>query len=575
MAILSVWGEQLNEKKPLQEYPRMQLQRDSYTNLNGVWEYQITDPDKDPVPTLWKKIIVPFSPGSKLSGTDEILLPGRTLWYRKQFAYQPVPKQTWLRFEAVDQCCTVYMNGIEVGSHEGGYCPFGFDVSGMIKYQNSLMLKCTDDSDTGRFAYGKQKVEHGGMWYTPSSGIWQTVWLEDIGEHAVHDLKITPDCDAGSVIFDLAGDFSQAAITIAAEGKIVHRGLTNDKHYEAPMPDARVWTPDDPFLYDVYIQTEDDLIKSYFGMRKFSLGNDENGLVRFCLNDQPLFLSGLLDQGYTIDGGMTFPDDQAMVYELTKIKEMGFNMLRKHVKVECRRWYWHCDRLGILVMQDMPNGGTYSFKDVTLLPTLGFHKSDENNPALGRTDQLEKQIYYAELDAMMDELYNCTSLFAWCPFNEGWGQFSSLRVTDHIRRYDSTRLVDSASGWFDQGGGDFRSIHDYFFPYRTKPDKRGRAVLLSEFGGYSYIEWGHCEAVKLYGYKKFTDKLKMDQAVSALYEKMILRNIPLGLAGCIYTQVSDIEDECNGLFTADRKIIKIDEKKMRRINERCRRKLTK
>ncbi len=572
MAILSKWGEQLNEKKPLQEYPRMQLQRDSYTNLNGVWEYQITDGDASPVSSLWKKIIVPFSPGSKLSGTDEILLPGKTLWYRKQFAYQPVSKQTWLRFEAVDQCCTVYMNGIEVGSHEGGYCPFGFDVSGMIKYQNSLMVKVTDDSDQGRFAYGKQKIEHSGMWYTPCSGIWQTVWLEDMSEHAVHDLKITPDCEKNTVYFDLAGDFSQAAITISDGKGIVHRGLTIDRHYAAPIEHPHYWTPDDPFLYDVYIQTEDDIVKSYFGMRRFSIANDASGLKRFCLNDEPLFLSGLLDQGYTVDGGMTFPDDDAMVYELRKIREMGFNMLRKHVKVECRRWYYHCDRLGILVMQDMPSGGRYDFKTMTLWPTLGFNK-DDTKADLGRSEAVEKQIYYAELDAMLDELYNAPCIFAWCPFNEGWGQFASARVTEHIRRYDSTRLIDSASGWFDQGAGDFRSIHDYFFPYRTKPDKKGRAVLLSEFGGYSYIEWGHCEAGELYGYKKFTDKLEMDNAIAALYEKIVLRNIPLGLAGCIYTQVSDIEDECNGLFTADRKIIKIDIKRMRRINDRCRRKL--
>ena len=572
MALFTQWGEKLDPKAPLQEYPRMQLQRDSYTNLNGLWEYQITEQNAEPDPAQWKKIIVPFALGSKLSGAQDQLLPGQALWYRKQFAYKPSILHTWLNFEGVDQYCTVYMNGIEVGSHAGGYSPFGFDISSMIKYQNSLMVRCFDDSDRGEYAYGKQMLEHSGMWYTPSSGIWQTVWLEDLGEHAVQDLKITPQLDEKKVIFDLAGNFTSARIIISDRGRAVHTGLVFDIHYEAQLDDVHVWTPDDPFLYDVYVQTEDDVIKSYFGMRKFSAGNDKEGVPRFCLNNRPLFFSGLLDQGYTPDGLMTFPDDEAMVYELKKIREMGFNMLRKHVKVECRRWYYHCDRLGILVMQDIPNGGVYDYKWQSVMPTIGFRQNDHENPRLGRTDPRAQKTYYEELDGILDNLYNCTSLFAWCPFNEGWGQFDSQAVTDYIRNYDSTRLIDSASGWYDQGAGDFRSVHEYFVPLRVRPTKSGRIYILSEFGGYSYIEKGHSETEKLYGYRKFTDKLLLDEAVNRLYDSLIFRNIRKGLSGCIYTQVSDVEDECNGLFTADRKIIKIDEKKMRRMNDRlCRR----
>ena len=575
MKLFTDWGKNIDLRAPLQEYPRMQLQRDSYTNLNGVWEYQITERNGEPDPSKWKKIIVPFALGSALSHTDEQLEPGKALWYRKQFAYKPSILHTWLNFEAVDQFCTVYMNGIEVGSHEGGYTPFGFDISSMIKYQNSLMVRCIDDSDKGEYAYGKQKLEHGGMWYTPSSGIWQTVWLEDLPEHAVHDIKITPDYDNSAVILDFAGNFDQAHIVISANGTVVHRGLTDSMHYEAQLDDVHPWTPSDPFLYDLYVQTEDDVVKSYFGMRRFSAGHDKEGTVRFCMNNRPLFFSGLLDQGYTPDGLMTYPADEAMVYELTKIKAMGFNMLRKHVKVECRRWYYHCDRLGILVMQDMPSGGIYDYKWQTVMPTIGFKQEDHDNPKLGRTDKRAQQVYYDELDGMLDNLYNCTCIFAWCPFNEGWGQFDSKEVTDHIRAYDSTRLIDSASGWFDQGAGDFTSIHEYFLPFRVRPTKEGRIYILSEFGGYSYIENGHSEAEKLYGYKKFTDKLEMDASVNRLYEKLIYRNIRKGLSGCIYTQVSDIEDECNGLFTADRRIIKIDEKKMRRMNERLYRRIMK
>lgn len=416
MALFTQWGEKLDPKAPLQEYPRMQLQRDSYTNLNGLWEYQITEQNAEPDPAQWKKIIVPFALGSKLSGAQDQLLPGQALWYRKQFAYKPSILHTWLNFEGVDQYCTVYMNGIEVGSHAGGYSPFGFDISSMIKYQNSLMVRCFDDSDRGEYAYGKQMLEHSGMWYTPSSGIWQTVWLEDLGEHAVQDLKITPQLDEKKVIFDLAGNFTSARIIISDRGRAVHTGLVFDMHYEAQLDDVHVWTPDDPFLYDVYVQTEDDVIKSYFGMRKFSAGNDKEGVPRFCLNNRPLFFSGLLDQGYTPDGLMTFPDDEAMVYELKKIREMGFNMLRKHVKVECRRWYYHCDRLGILVMQDIPNGGVYDYKWQSVMPTIGFKQNDHENPRLGRTDARAQKTYYEELDGILDNLYNCTSLFAWCPF---------------------------------------------------------------------------------------------------------------------------------------------------------------
>ena len=576
MTLLSRWGKQLDEKAPLQEYPRMQLQRDSYLNLNGVWEYQITGLNQEPKAGKWKKIIVPFALGSKLSGTDENLMPDEALWYRKQFAYKPSVAHTWLNFEAVDQVCTVYLNGIKVGSHSGGYAPFSLDVTNTIKYQNSLMVKCTDNSDQGIFAYGKQKLDHSGMWYTPSGGIWQSVWLEDLNEHAIHDLKITPDYDEQKVYLDLAGSFSQAAITIAAAGTVVHRGLTNDMHYEAPIPDMHPWTPDDPFLYDLYIQTEDDVIKSYFGMRKFSIGHDAAGTVRFCLNNKPVFLSGLLDQGYSVDGLMTYPAEDAMTYELEKVKEMGFNMLRKHVKVECRRWYYNCDRLGILVMQDMPSGGLFDFAEMGIKPTLGMRrKSDIDNPKLGRKTTEEKETYYMELDDMLDNLYNSTSVFAWVPFNEGWGQFDSVKVTDHIRDYDSTRLIDSASGWHDQGAGDFNSIHDYFFPFKAKPPKDERILILSEFGGYTYVEHGHSEPQKPYGYKKFTDRIELDGAVNKLYEKMILENIRNGLSGCIYTQVSDVEDECNGLFTADREIIKIDPRKMKRMNDKLYRRLSK
>ena len=563
-------------KHPLPDYPRMQLQRDSYLNLNGIWEYQITSMNEEPKSDKWKEIVVPFPLGSYLSGTNEHLDKEHALWYRKQFAYKPSDKTTWLNFEAVDQSCVVFVNGVEVGSHDGGYSPFSLDISGTVKYQNSLMVKVVDPSDSGIYAYGKQRIEHEGMWYTPIEGIWGTVWLEDLPSHAIFDLKITPDYDAKKVIIDLAGDFSQAAITIGAKGEVVHRGMTTSKRYEASIEDIHPWTPEDPFLYDLYIQTEDDVIKSYFGMRKFSIGRDSNGIMRFMLNDEPYFFSGLLDQGYISDGFMTYPSEEAIVGDLQKVKDMGFNMLRKHIKVESRRWYYNCDRMGILVMQDMPSGGKFDFTNMGILPTIGLRKqSDIDNPKLGRSSEEEKKAYYDELDAMLDNLYNVVSIFSWVPFNEGWGQFDSEAVTKHIKEYDETRLVDSASGWHDQGAGDFLSIHNYFFPFSAKKDKNDRVCILSEFGGYSFVEQGHADIKNVYGYKKFKDKILMNEKLLELYKDIILDNVSKGLSGCIYTQLSDVEDECNGLLTMDRQVTKVDVRKIKKINERIIRSLKK
>ena len=576
--MISKFGKLVDEKVPWQEYPRMQMQRDSYYNLNGVWEYQITERKQNPEAGQWKKIIVPFALGSELSQAKESLGVGKALWYRKQFSYKPNIMHTYINFEAVDMECTVFMNGLEVGTHKGGYTPFTFDVTEYIKYQNSLMVRCVDDSNYGKYAYGKQKVEHGGMWYTPTSGIWGSVWMEDIAEHGIHDLKITPDVDESCVHISLAGNFSQALITVATEGHVVYSGITTDKTYTIPLEQPHLWSVDDPFLYDLYVQTEDDVIRSYFGMRKYSLEYDRNGIMRFCLNDKPLFFSGLLDQGYTSDGMYTYPNREAILYELQKVKDMGFNMLRKHAKIETRRWYYECDRLGILVMQDMPSGGFIEQDKLTtmFLPNLGLTKmSDTSESRFVRSDKESQQIYYEELDEMLDALYNCTCIFSWVPFNEGWGQFNSKEVTEHIRDYDHTRLIDSASGWHDNGAGDFNSVHNYFFPYQTKKDKYGRAVILSEFGGYSFLEKRHSLTNKLYGYKKFDDKLKLMEGITKLYEEKIIRNIPKGLSGCIYTQLSDVEDECNGIFTFDREVIKVDERKMKKINERCIRRLNK
>ena len=576
MTLFSPWAKSVDLKNPLPEYPRMQLRRGSFHSLNGVWEYQIThggepDPNKG-----WSPVIVPFALGSKLSGTDINLLPREVLWMRKQFSYQKDNERTFLNFEAVDQCCVVYLNGVEVGCHTGGYTPFSLNVTDEIKPENELLMRITDDSDQGLYAYGKQKIENGGMWYTPSAGIWQTVWLEDLPVHAVEDIKITPDCDRSVVYLRAAGDFSQIVITVFAGEELVHRGITNKKDYTIPIKDIHYWSPEDPFLYTMYLQTEEETVKSYFAMRKFSSMRDSSGTIRFALNGEPLFLSGLLDQGYNCDGLLTYPCEESMIADLKITREMGFNMIRKHNKVECRRWYYLCDLYGILVMQDIPGGGgPYDFMRTAVLPTIRFRKlSDKEYEKNGRGSEESRNAYYNELYQILDMLYNTACIFAWVPFNEGWGQFDSVEVTEAIREYDTTRLIDSASGWHDMGAGDFNSRHCYFRAFHV-PRADSRILLLSEFGGYTYAEKGHHEAAKLYGYKKFTDKANWNAAVLKLFEHDVLHNIPKGLSGSIYTQLADVEDECNGLLSADRRIVKIDVRRMRRLNERCYRSLRK
>ncbi len=569
--LMSSWGENINLKRPLPEYPRMYLQRDSYYSLNGEWEYQIVKDGGEISDENWKRIIVPFAIGSKLSlAEDKELGVDESICYRKRFKNTLTDNRVVLNFEAVDQETRVYLNDILVGEHVGGYSPFMLDVTSSIKVDNELIVIVKDYSDAGVYAYGKQKREHGGMWYTPSSGIWQSVWLEEIPKEGISDIKITVDYDHQSVYLNMTGEFSQAVVTVFEDKKLVHRGITSEKTYMFTLENMHSWSLDDPFLYDFYVATSDETIKSYFGMRKFSKEKDKRGLERFFLNNQPIFLSGLLDQGYTVDGLLTYASEEAIIYELTKIKEMGFNMLRVHAKVESRRFYYLCDKLGLLIMQDMPNGGgPYNFNFVGIKPNLGFKKANDHNYKLfARNSEKSRDMYYLELGCMLDNLYNFTCIFAWVPFNEGWGQFDSKEVTDYIKDYDSTRLVDSASGWYDQGAGDFHSIHNYFFPFRA-PKADGRILILSEFGGYSYLEKEHSEAEKVYGYRKFKDRLALNEAIQKLYKKTIIPNIPKGLSGCIYTQVSDVQDECNGLFTEDRKMIKIDMKKMKKINEIC------
>ncbi len=562
------WAKKIDVKNCFSEYPRMHMQRDSYTCLNGIWQYEITAKDGQPG-SNYQNILVPFPVGSPLSKAPEILHDDEVLWYRKRFSYRRTNERTILHFEAVDQKCVVYLNNVEVGMHSGGYLPFSMDVTRFLQDENILIVAISDRSDKGIYAYGKQHLQPDTIWYKPTAGIWGTVWLEDVCERHIEDIKITPLFDDNSVFIQLFGDFEQAVITVRDNGHDVFKDIVKDKQILLKFDTFKPWTPENPFLYDVYIETADDYIKSYFGMRKFSKGKDRHGHIRFMLNNKPLFLSGLLDQGYNCDGLYTYPSDEAMIYELQTVKEMGFNMLRKHVKIENQRWYYHCDRLGILVMQDMVNGGNdYDMSLVQYKGYLGFKVKDDDYAAFGRDNEKSRTMFEKELLGMINHLYNHPCIFSWVIFNEGWGQFDSLYWVDRVKEIDQTRLIDHASGWFDQKGGDFKSRHVYFGPYMHFKDRHGRIEILSEFGGYAYKEYGHSMGEKVFGYKKFKEKLKLGQAIYNLYDKQIRKAVQKGLGGCIYTQLSDVETEMNGLFTYDREILKVEKRMMNRINRK-------
>ena len=575
--MLTPWGEALDREHPLPEYPRPQLRRNSYLNLNGIWEYAITKTAEKPA-AMQGEIVVPFSPETPLSGVGHILQPDEYLWYRRSVT---LPEgffrggRLLLHFGAVDQCCTVWVNGQEAGSHTGGYLPFALDVTELIEGDAfTLELRVTDPTDTGSLSRGKQRLKNTGIWYTPQSGIWQTVWMECVPENYLRSLRITPKPEENAVHIRLeADDPAMAAVTICRDGGIIAEGQTDENGESTltiPAEELRLWSPEDPFLYDAAITlTGGDKVESYFGMRAFGIGRDEKGLPRLLLNGKPYFQNGLLDQGYWSDGYYTAPSDEALIHDIAEMKRLGFNMLRKHIKVEPLRWYYHCDRLGMLVWQDMMNGGeSYSPLSIYVFSNLGLRVKDDRYRYFSRSDEAGRTHYYEELGQMIDLLYNTVSLALWVPFNEGWGQFDALKAAEFIRKRDDTRPIDHASGWYDQGGGDIKSIHWYFRPYHHKqPPKEQRPICLTEYGGYNCAVPGHCwgEGAE-FGYKKIADPMEFNRAFQKLMEEQIIPAKERGLAAAVYTQVSDVEGERNGLLTYDRKVCKANEAIFRAVN---------
>ena len=449
--MLTEYGEKLDKTCPLIEYPRPQFVRNSFINLNGKWACEFTRSDEIPQ-NFSREIIVPFSPETPLSGVGRMLMPDEYLHYKKEFDIAPDfnKGRVFIHFGAVDQIATVYLNGVKIGTHSGGYTPFSFEITDCIKEKgNVLNVVVRDFSDTAEYSRGKQKIKRGGIWYSPQSGIWQTVWLESTPETYLKKVKITPDFDREEVRFDFCGQDGVQTSVYDGDNLIAETTESVVK-----LPDFKAWSPENPFLYKVVFTCGKDRVKSYFGMRKFSVGTDKNGIKRLFLNNKPYFHNGLLDQGYYPDGYLTPPSNSALENDVKTVKSMGFNMLRKHIKIEPLLWYHYCDVNGIIVWQDMVNGGGKYGLEVSVLPFIGVNLDDTNYKTFKRTDKKQRESYYNELSEMLDTLYNCPCIAVWVPFNEGWGQFDSAKAYDFIKSVDSTRIIDSTSGWHDRGTTD-------------------------------------------------------------------------------------------------------------------------
>ena len=575
---------------PLPEYPRPALRRDSFESLNGLWQFAITKSAQ--LPRQWEgDILVPYSPETRASGVGRTLQPGEWLHYHRSFA-PPAGSggRVLLHFGAVDYACAVQVNGHLVGGHRGGYWPFTFDITEALNADhNRLWVAVQDPTGAGVQARGKQTLRPGGMFYPAQSGIWQTVWLERVPDNYIETLTVTPDYDARTVTVrartakpggavNLWAVVRAGGVTIAEDWGSDEADRDGEVTLNIPEEHFFPWSPDSPFLYDLTVGTTQgeeesfDTVHSYFALRKWSCAPDAKGVLRFCLNDRPLLLNGLLDQGYWPEGLYTPPSDAAVVHELQTIKELGFNLLRKHAKIEPQRWYYHCDKLGLIVWQDMVNGGEpYRLWFVTYLTNVlqpllrKLPDTAALRGLLSRRSEASREEYGRELEATVEALRGHPCIGCWVPFNEGWGQFDAAQAVETLRTLDPDRLVDEASGWYDQGGGDVDSRHNYFYPLHLRPGRR--TVALSEYGGIAWPMPGHEPPRRTYGYGTAKSRAELTGRYRKLQLETVLPQLRNGLSALVYTQVSDVEDEVNGLFTYDRQAIKPDPAAVRAVNE--------
>lgn len=575
---------------PLAEYPRPAMRRDSCEILNGPWQYAITQTAE--YPAAWQgSILVPYSPEAPASGVNRTLQPGQWLHYHRLFA-PPAGEggRVLLHFGAVDYACAVQVNGHLAGGHRGGYWPFTLDITDLLNGtdRNGLWVAVQDPTGHGTQARGKQTLKPGGMFYPAQSGIWQTVWLERVPDNYIQTLTVTPDYDARTVTVrvhtakpggavNLWAMVRAGGVTIAEDWGSDEADQDGEVTLNIPEEHFFPWSPDTPFLYDLTVGTnqgeeaEFDTVHSYFALRKWSCAPDAHGVLRFCLNDKPILLNGLLDQGYWPEGLYTPPSDAAVERELSEVKALGFNLLRKHAKIEPQRWYYHCDRLGLIVWQDIVNGGSaYNLWFVTYLTNVlqpllrRFPDGKAAYSLLSRAKPAGREEYAHELADTVQALRCHPCIACWVPFNEGWGQFDAGKAVQALRTLDGTRLVDEASGWFDQGGGDVHSLHNYFYPLRIRPQKR--TVALSEYGGIAWPMPGHEPPHKTYGYGTAKDRQELTARYKKLQLKTVLPQLEKGLSALVYTQLTDVEDEVNGLFTYDRAAVKPDANAVRSVN---------
>ena len=568
--IKTSWGEQLDPKNVLPEYPRPIMERNDWKNLNGLWKYAITKKG-DPTPAAYQgDILVPFAVESSLSGVGKMINEKEELWYQRTFDIPSAwrGKQILLHFGAVDWKAEVWVNDVKVGEHTGGFTPFYFDITSVLnKGNNDLVVKVWDPSDRGEQPRGKQIANPHGIWYTPVTGIWQTVWLEPVATQYITNLKTTPDIDNNSVKVEVAANTTSAdkvEVKVFDGKNLVAKGAAlNGVPVELAMPaNAKLWSPDSPFLYNMEVTLYKDgkaidQVKSYTAMRKYSIRKGQNGITRLQLNNKDYFQFGPLDQGWWPDGLYTAPTDEALVYDLKKTKDFGYNMVRKHVKVEPARWYTHCDQLGLIVWQDMPNGG----------PSPQWQARNYFNGREVIRSAASEANYRKEWKEIIDCLYSYPSIAVWVPFNEAWGQFKTPEIVAWTKEYDPSRLVNPASGGNHYTCGDILDLHHYPGPNMFLYDPR-RATVLGEYGGIGLVVEGNTwvNDKKNWGYVKFNTSDEVTNEYIK-YGKHLLELIRKGFSAAVYTQTTDVEGEINGLMTYDRKVIKMNEAKVREINQ--------
>jgi beta-galactosidase/beta-glucuronidase len=608
VTLMTQWGEKVTPENAWREYPRPQFVRERWQNLNGLWDYAVTAKTA-PAPAKYDgQILVPFALEAALSGVGKPLQPAERLWYRRSFAVPAAWKgeRILLHFGAVDYECALWVNGGLVGAHTGGFDSFSFDVTPFLRDgANELIVAVTDPSDTGEQPRGKQQLKPQGIWYTPVSGIWQTVWLEPVPAALyLAELRLTPDVDAGGLrVVALtneatANDTYAVRLTASAEGKTISSTtLRINRAGFLKVPAARLWSPADPFLYDLkaelvrvknpwpqpagnersnerrprfgagerelYEKAEVegaplDVVSSYFGMRKVTIGPGAvAGQPAILLNGRPLFQHGPLDQGWWPDGLHTPPSDAAMKWEIEWLRQAGFNMLRKHIKVEPARYYYHCDKLGMLIWQDMPSGFNQALRN---------HPPDQGEP---ERLSVSREQHELELRRMLGRLHNAPSIVMWVVFNEGWGQYESKAMAQWVKAIDGSRLVNANSGWLDMNAGDLYDVHTYQETPLTPQQKADRAVVLGEYGGVGWPIQQHLwnPQMRNWGYQTYQDKTAYLNALRKKMEALVPMKQKLGVSAAVYTQTTDVEGEVNGFMTYDRKFIKVEPAVLRELNE--------